>query len=175
MAIALTPVFAVLIALSAAVAQQPASPSLQPRSKSPADERPVVVLLNHAASVLPEDASGLYRFGDKEGTLGEGIQIDEQFGDVTGYLTTRTSEGGGKGTLVGYFFTRIEGGGGELNFTTKAVHGVWYSFEGKVVRGPGMSRAQDGFYLLDGTLIAHDDTRQTTQRQTISLKLTALH
>src|SRR5271170_1908486 len=175
MAIALTPVFAVLIALSAAVAQQPASPSLQPRSKSPADERPVVVLLNHAASVLPDDASGLYRFGDKEGMLAEGVQIDEQFGDVTGYLTTKASSDGGKGTLVGYFFSRVEGGGGDLNFTTKAVHGVWYSFEGKVVRGQGLSRAQDGFYLLEGVLIDHDDAGQTTQRQTISLKLTAQH
>ena len=175
MALALTPVFALLLALLGASPQQSASPSLQPRSKSPADERPVVVLLNHAVSVLPEDASGLYRFGDKEGMLGEGIQIDEQFGDVTGYLTTKASEGEGKGTLVGYFLSRVEGGGGELNFTTKAVHGVWYSFEGKVVRGRGLSRAQDGFYLLEGALVAHDDTRQTTQRQPISLKLTALH
>jgi len=175
MDIALAPVLALLVALSGGAPQQSASPSLQPRSTSPADERPVVVVLNHAASVLPDDASGLYRFGDKEGMLGEGIEIDEQFGDVTGYLTTKASSEGGKGGLVGYFLSRIAGGGGELNFTTKAVHGVWYSFEGKVVRGPGLNRAQDGFYLLDGTLITHDDTQQSTQRRTISLKLTAQH
>src|SRR5271163_3501243 len=175
MAITLAPVLALLVAFLGAAPQQSASPSLQPRTKSPADERPMVVVLNHAASVLPDDASGLYRFGDKEGMLGEGIEIDEQFGDVTGYLTTKASSEGGKGGLVGYFLSRIAGGGGELNFTTKAVHGVWYSFEGKVVRGRGLSRAQDGFYLLEGVLIAHDDARQTTQRQTISLKLTALH
>jgi len=174
MAIGLAPVLVFLAALSGAAPQQPASPSLQPRPKSAPDERPVVVLLNDAASILPEDASGLYRFGDKVSMLGEGIQIDEQFGDVTGYLTTKSAAEGGK-TLVGYFFSRVEGGGGELNFTTKAVHGVWYSFEGKVVRGPGLSRAQDGFYLLEGVLIDHDDAGQTTQRQTISLKLTAQH
>jgi hypothetical protein len=51
------------------------------------------------------------------------------------------------------------------------VHGIWYSFDGQVIRGAESNRAADGFYLLDGTLIAHDEATKATQRRTISLKL----
>lgn len=160
-------------------AQQSAPPGLQQRPNNPTDDHPAVVVRNHAKSVLPEDASGLYRFESSDtgkGTnFGEGIQINEQFGDVTGYLTTKASPDGGKATLQSYFFNHIEGGGGEFSFTTKAIHGIWYSFEGKLERGPAASRSEDGYYLLDGPLITHDDLRHTTQQRTISLKLTAMH
>ncbi len=164
-----------LLAALLAGSPQQGPPLLQPRTGSPADEHPTVVLRNHATRVLPEDASGLYRFGNQEAIIAEGVQIDEQFGDVTGYLTIKSSSDKGKSPIVAYFFSRVEGGDGDFSFTTKAVHGLSYSFEGKIVRGPGASRAQDGFYLMTGELLAHDDTRQTSQRRTISLKLAAQH
>jgi hypothetical protein len=175
MAMTLAPAIVLLAAVAGGFSQQAASPSLQSRPTAPPDERPVVVLQNHAKSLMPEDASGFYPFGDRGGTLGEGIEIDQQFGDVTGYLIAKATAVAEKGTLVGYFFSRIEGGEGDLSFTTKPVHGIWYSFTGKLIQGPGISRAQEGLYLLDGTLIAHDDALKTTQRQTINLKLAAVH
>ena len=168
--------FVLFAALSSGAAQQPASPSLQARPANPSEERPTVVVRNHATSVLPDDGSGLYRFEDsgagKGSNFGEGVELDEQFGDVTGYLTVKAQ--GGKVPLQAYFLNHIEGGGGDLSFTTKAVHGLSYSFEGKLVRGQGLTRAQDGFYVMQGELITHDESGQT-QRRTISLKLTALH
>jgi hypothetical protein len=169
----------VFLTASLTVSAQQMPPGLQSRRANPTEERPTVVLRNNARSVLPEDASGLYRFDDSDtrkiSNLGEGVQIDEQFGDVTGYLTIKGPQEHAKPALQSYFFSKIEGGGGDFNFTTKAIHGAWYSFEGKIVRGPGLSRADDAFYVLDGTLIAHDDTRQTSQRRTITLKLVAMH
>jgi hypothetical protein len=162
--------------LALAMLQQP---GLQPRSSNSPDDHPVVVVRNQAKSVMPEDASGLYRFDNsdtrKGSNFGEGIEIDEQFDEVTGYLTIKASPDGGKPSMQSYFLARVEGGGGELKFTTKPVHGIWYSFAGTLVRGPGATRANDGYYLLSGTLTMHDDTRQTTQQRTISLKQTALH
>ena len=176
---ALTQTLALMIALTGqgTVQQTAPPPGLQQRPASPSEERPRVVVRNHAKSVLPEDASGLYRFGDPDAGRGtnfrEGVQINEQFGDVTGYLTIKS--GSGKPAFASYFFSRIEGGDGELSFTTKAVHGIWYSFEGKILRGPAATPADNGYYLLTGSLSTHDDTRQTTQQRTVTLKQTAVH
>jgi hypothetical protein len=163
-----------MISLSIGGAQQAEPPKLQSRSASQPDDRAAIVLRNHAKSVLPQEASGLYRFGDTAATIGEGIEIDEQFGDISGYLTIKAKPDHGKPSLQSYFFNRVEGGGGDLAFITKPVHGAWYSFEGKILRGSGLSRAEDGFFLMQGDLIAHDDGSKTTQRRTISLKQTGL-
>jgi hypothetical protein len=172
------PIALLLIAALSSVAQEasPPSPGLQPRSNNPSEDRPVVVLKNNAKRVLPDDASGLYLFeepGVGKGTnFGEGIQLNEQFGDVTGYLTAKAAAEHNK--IASYFLNRIEGGGGELSFTTKAVHGVWYSFDGKVVRGGGATPSDSGYYMLDGALITHDDLKHTTQQRAVNLNRTGM-
>jgi hypothetical protein len=164
-----------LTALLVGSAQQSsAPPGLQPRPSTEQDDHPTVVLRNNAKSVLPENGTGYYRFEEtgvgRGAELGEGVQLTEQFGDVTGYLTLKASPDGGKPTLQSYFFNHIEGGGGDFSFTTKAVHGLWYSFEGKIERGPSDTPALEGYYQLTGTLITHNDTKGTTQQRKISLK-----
>jgi hypothetical protein len=42
--------------------------------------------------------------------------------------------------------------GHDLSFTTRQLHGVWYEFIGKFARGTGKTKADDGYYVLRGTL-----------------------
>jgi hypothetical protein len=48
---------------------------------------------------------------------------------------------------------------------------VWFSFEGTIVRGNAPSRAQQGYYLLEGRLVLHDVTSQTQQARNVSLPM----
>lgn len=165
-----------LAAMLAFGAQQPESPGLQHRPAGAPADQTVKVTLEGGKTVLPEDAFGLYRYADRQGEFGEGLQINQQFGEVSGYFSVSAGSKG-QGKLLTYFLSEVEGGNaeGHFRFTTRQVHGIWYTFDGKVFRGAASDAAQDGYYMMDGTLATHDDVQKTTQNKTISLKLTAMH
>jgi hypothetical protein len=176
MTINFVPGIALAMAFFGASVQQPDSPGLQHRpAGSPADQS-VKVVLEGGKTVLPEDAFGLYRYADREGEFGEGLQINQQFGEVSGYFSV-SAGAKSHGKLITYFLSEVEGGAseGHFNFSTRQIHGVWYSFDGKVFRGPGMNASQDSYYLMNGNLVMHDDVQKTTQNKSVSLKLTAQH
>ncbi len=168
----MTMIFAPTLALGVALlgggVQQSENPGLQHRPAGAPEDHSVKVVLEGGKSVLPEEAFGLYRYADREGEFGEGLQINQQFGEISGYFSVSA---GSKdhGKLLTYFLSEVQGGttsgDGHFSFTTRQVHGIWYSFDGKVSRGPGLNAAQDGFYLLDGTLTTHDDVKKTTQNK----------
>jgi hypothetical protein len=165
---------ALLAALLALSQQQPASPGLQHRAGGAPDDEPVTVVHEPGKNILPDDAFGLYRFNDREGPFGEGLQINYQFDQISGYFSVSAGSNT-HGKVLTYFLSRVTGGDGHLTWETRQVHGTWYSFEGRAARGPGLTRAQDGFYLMDGTLTAHDDVQKTTQNRTVTFKLVAMH
>ena len=175
---------ALWIAMLIPVAGQPGSaqpapgqsdPGLQHRpSGDPEGQHVTVVHEAGDKTVLPSDAYGLYRFSDHPNAFGEGLQINEQFGDVSGYLTI-TDGKGSHAKFSSYFLSQVTGGNSHFAFTTRAGHGVSYSFDGHVQRGPGMAPAQDGYYVLNGTLIAHDQAGNATQTRTVTFSLTAQH
>lgn len=176
MTTALLPAAILLAAfLNGSAPQQASPPGLQQRSPATSEEQ-VKVIREGGKAVLPDDASGLYRFdtskSGRTGNFGEGVQIDQQFDEITGYLTLAPDNG--HGNFNTYFLNEVRGGSGHLAFTTHAVHGIWYSFDGHLVRGLGQSRAEDGYWVMDGVLTLHD-AGQTTHDRTISLKLTAQH
>jgi hypothetical protein len=176
MTTAFAPVLALTIAMLGAVGQQSEDPGLQHRPAGAPADQTVKVTLEGGKTVLPQDAFGLYRCADRQGEFGEGLQINEQFGEVTGYYSV-SAGAKSHGRLLTYFLSEVTGGNaeGHFTFTTRQVHGVWYSFDGKVFRGTAASPAADGYYLMDGTLTAHDDVAKTNQNSRISLKLTAMH
>lgn len=161
--------------LTALLALQAGSPSLQQRPKGDPADQTVKVILEGGKTVLPEDAYGLYRFPDKNSgkgsNFGEGVQINEQFGEVTGYVTIA----GGKNKMSSYFLSEVKGGNGHFSFETRQVHGLWYSFEGHVEHGSGSASSDDGFYVMTGVLTSHDETAKTTQDRAVTLNLTGQH
>lgn len=105
----------------------------------------------HHPSTLPKDVSGAYAF-DHEG---ESIEIDIDRGKLGGYITRLGDEETDRNTPLTYFFDHTELDGDQLRFETKMLHGVWYSFQGTVVRGPGQQRTDEGYYVLQGDLQTH--------------------
>lgn len=150
----------------ALLAQSTSKPTLHHRGDPDTMDRPIVVKQGGINSLIPEDASGEYMLGHP----GEVVQITMQFGDLSGYISRQGDGESDSGTPLAFFFDKTTMQGQELTFTTRQIHGVWYSFQGTITRGPGKTREEDGYYLLAGDLIEHDSIRKTEQRRSVSLK-----
>lgn len=115
-------------------------------------------------SLLPADVSGTYALG-----AGGTIDLELQPDSLGGYISRLGDQESDAGEPLTFFFAVGRLSGQRLAFSTRQVHGVWFSFDGTIVRGPAQDRAQPGFYLLQGKLVMHDATRQTEQARMVSL------
>ncbi|MEO5935901.1 MAG: hypothetical protein ABIP81_01675, partial [Terriglobales bacterium] len=94
-------------------------------------------------------------------------------GKVSGFVSRFGDLESDKGAFLDHFFTQGASAGSELSFTTRTVHGVWFEFTGKVERGSGKLKAEEGFYIIRGTLKRnHIDANKktTTQSRDVILK-----
>jgi hypothetical protein len=117
-------------------------------------------------TILPLEASGEYSLG-----AGGTVEVDLQPDRLSGYITRLGDRESDEGTPLTFFFATSRLSGSRLSFTTRQVHGVWFSFEGTIVRGSARSRDQQGYYLLEGQLVLHDVGTQTQQARMVSLPL----
>ena len=104
-----------------------------------------------AGQAFPVEAEGEYRWREPD----EVIELYFENGALRGYLTRRSERGKADSAPMTFAFAEASAAGGTLSFTTRHIHGDWYSFKGRVVRGPVTSRSLDGYYLLRGTLATH--------------------
>lgn len=118
-------------------------------------------------TTLPLEASGQYLLGQS----GEGVQIDLERNRLDGYISRLGDRMSDQGTPLTFFFANSSLNGQQLSFTTRRIHGVWFSFSGTIVRGNVPTRAQDGYYRLEGKMVLHDDVAQTVQTREVSLPL----
>jgi hypothetical protein len=96
-----------------------------------------------------DDYSGMYTFLRE----GEFVQITvEDPGHVAGFVSRYGDTESDQGAFLDHFFKFGKLDGHDLSFTTETVHGTWFEFEGKLDRGPAKTRAQEGYYVLKGTL-----------------------
>lgn len=159
-----------LIWASAAVAQTATEPALQHRG-SGSGQNSVTVQPNmpsgkqHGTSTLPESASGEYML-DETGSV---VQITIEKGVLDGYISKLTEQ---QTSALTYFFDRTTIHGNHLTFITKEIHGIWFSFDGTIVRDDGQSMQQNGFYRLKGTWVTHDEVAKAQSTSTVSLKST---
>jgi hypothetical protein len=100
---------------------------------------------------LLADASGPYAFDHNN----ESIEIDIHHGRLKGYIARLGDAETDKGTPLTYFFDRTSIRGDRLSFATRVVHGVWYSFDGTILRGDAKEREDEGYYVLTGKLQVH--------------------
>jgi hypothetical protein len=103
---------------------------------------------NAAVSTPAEDISGMYSFLKE----GEFIQINLEKTGMSGYISRLGDSESDRGIFLDQFFDKAQIQGHELSFITKPLHSVWYEFQGKFERGTGKSKADDGYYVLRGTL-----------------------
>lgn len=153
--------FALMGMAPALSAQQSATPGLQQRSSANDEDMPPPMVppgsTGSQISTLPDDVSGPYAFDRRD----ESIEIDIVHNDKTGkdqlsgYISRRGDEQTDSNTPLTYFFDTTSIDGSEIEFSTRVVHGIWYSFRGTIFRGDGQTRADTGYYALHGTLNVH--------------------
>jgi hypothetical protein len=96
-----------------------------------------------------EDYSGMYSFQRE----GEFVQLTvEDAGHVTGFVSRFGDTDSDRGAFLDQFFKQGKLEGTRLSFTTDTVHGVWYDFKGTIERGDGKTLANEGYYIMKGTL-----------------------
>jgi hypothetical protein len=105
--------------------------------------------------------SGMYSFRKD----GEFVQITvEEEGKVTGFISRYGEEEIDNANFLDHFFRSGQLEGSKLDFTTDAVHGVWFDFKGAVERGDGKNPGDESYYLLKGTLT--DNVTDATKKVT---------
>jgi hypothetical protein len=99
------------------------------------------------------------------------VDVELEPDRLSGYITRLGDRESDQGTPLTFFFATSRLSAQQLAFTTRQIHGVWFSFEGTIVRGSGRSRDQQGYYLLEGRLVLHDVDNRTEQARMVSLPL----
>lgn len=111
-----------------------------------------------------DDYSGMYGFLKE----GEFVQITiEEKGAVSGFISRYGDSPSDKGAFLDQFFKSGKIDGKNITFTTENVHGIWFSFDGTLDRGTAGNPADEGYYILRGTLtrFSTDAAKKTTSQQ----------
>jgi hypothetical protein len=103
---------------------------------------------NSVVSTPAEDISGMYSFLKE----GEFVQINLEKTGVSGYISRMGDSDSDRGVFLDQFFEKAAIQDHDVSFTTKPLHNIWYEFKGKFARGPAKTKADDGYYVLRGTL-----------------------
>jgi hypothetical protein len=159
-------VLALLAAAPLSAQIQTRDPVLHRRGYNQVDDDLDMGTRSSGRTMLPLEASGTYSLGS-----GGRIDVELQPDRLSGFITRLGDRESDEGTPLTFFFATSRLAGQQLAFTTRQVHGVWFSFEGTIVRGPARSRDQQGYYLLEGRLVMHDAASQTEQVRMVSLPL----
>ena len=129
-----------------------------------------VKLGRHGKAAPAEDISGMYSFLRE----GEFVQINVEENGVSGYISRMGDLDSDKGAFLDQFFDKASIEGHDVFFNTKPLHGVTFEFKGRFERGAAKSKAEDGYYILRGTLtelITGGDNKSTSRSRQVTFKL----
>jgi hypothetical protein len=124
---------------------------------------PIVSATPQAVPPSADDYSGMYTFL-REGEFLQ-VTIEEQ-SKVSGFISRFGDSETDKNEFLDQFFESGKLDSGHLTFTTKNVHGTWFTFDGTVERGVGKKPEEEGYYVIRGTLNrfrSDADKKNTTQ------------
>ncbi len=97
------------------------------------------------------DISGMYTFLKE----GEFVQLTLDDGQLSGFISRFGDSETDKGEFIDQFFDKASVQGTHLMFKTKAVHAVWYEFDGIVTTAAGKKKGEEGYRVLNGKLTMH--------------------
>jgi hypothetical protein len=124
---------------------------------------PLLPAAPQSASPATDDYSGMYTFLRD----GEFIQVTvEEAGKVSGFISRFGDSETDKNQFLDQFFESGKLDSNQLSFTTKNVHGSWFTFDGTLGRGAGKRPDEEGYYVIRGTLKRFQsdaDKKNTTQ------------
>ena len=118
--------------------------------------------VSQGTAALDENYSGLYSFLKD----GEFVQITIEEKGVSGFISRYADSETDQNTFLAQFFKSGSFEAKKLSFTTEAVHGVWFTFDGAVDRGPAKKADDEGYYLMRGKLtrFSTDGEKNTTSQ-----------
>ena len=122
------------------------------------------------ATAPAEDISGMYTFLRE----GEFVQINMEENGVSGYISRQGDLESDRGAFLDQFFDKASVEGHDVFFNTKPLHGVTFQFKGRFERGTAKTKAQDGYYVLRGTLtelITSAEKKTTSRSREVTFKL----
>jgi hypothetical protein len=115
------------------------------------------------------DFSGTYTFLRE----GEDLQINVQNGKLDGFASRYGDTETDRSVLLQHFFEKSSVAGDEVSFTTDKIHGVWFEFKGKVRRGNAKTAAEEGYYVLEGTITRYEtgaDKKPSAQSRAVQFR-----
>ncbi|HEX3738277.1 MAG TPA: hypothetical protein VHV29_01005 [Terriglobales bacterium] len=125
---------------------------------------PLLAAAPQSVPPATDDYSGMYTFLRE----GEFIQVTiEEEGKVSGFISRFGDSDADKNEFLDQFFESGKLDSGHLTFTTKKVHGSWFTFDGTMARGAAKKPEDEGYYEIRGTLIRFQtdaDKKDTTQQ-----------
>ncbi|MCU1286512.1 MAG: hypothetical protein JWO13_2862 [Acidobacteriales bacterium] len=107
-----------------------------------------------ATTTAAEDISGMYSF-ERDG---EFIQVTIEPAEamkpatVSGFISRYGDDDNDRGVFLDHFISKGSLDKQDIAFVTKPVHAVFYEFSGTVNRGPVKTHAEEGYFVLKGTL-----------------------
>ncbi|MGH9517812.1 MAG: hypothetical protein ACRD3P_19265 [Terriglobales bacterium] len=125
---------------------------------------PMVCAVPQSTVPATDDYSGMYTFLRE----GEFIQVTvEEEERVTGFISRFGDSDADKNEFLDQFFESGKLDSNHLTFTTKNVHGSWFTFDGRLGRGAGKKPEDEGYYVIRGMLTRFQtdaDKKNTTQQ-----------
>jgi hypothetical protein len=124
---------------------------------------PLLSATPQTASPATDDYSGMYSFLRE----GEFVQVTvEEKGNVSGFISRFGDSESDKNEFLDQFFESGKLESNHLSFTTKSVHGTWFTFDGTVARVVGKRPNEEGYYVIRGTLnrFKTDADKKTTSQ-----------
>jgi len=115
------------------------------------------------------DISGMYSFLHE----GESLQLNLDHGKLSGWVSSFGFLDSDKDILLDRFFEKASLQGNRVYFLSRHIHGCWVEFNGKVDRGEGRLRGQEGYYVLVGTLTQYTsdaDVKVSARQREVILK-----
>jgi len=115
------------------------------------------------------DISGLYSFLHE----GESLQLNLDHGKLSGWVSSFGFLDSDKDILLDRFFEKASLQGTRVYFLSRRIHGCWVEFSGRVDRGEGRLRGQEGYYVLVGTLTQYTsdaDVKVSARQREVMLK-----
>jgi len=117
------------------------------------------------------DISGLYSFLHE----GESLQLNLDHGKLSGWVSSFGFLDSDKDILLDRFFEKASLQGTRVYFLSRRIHGCWVEFSGRIDRGEGRLRGQEGYYVLVGTLTQYTsdaDVKVSARQREVMLKST---
>ncbi len=109
---------------------------------------PLLSAAPQSAPPATDDYSGMYTFLRE----GEFIQVTVEEGKVSGFISRFGDSASDKNEFLDQFFESGKLDSSHLTFTTKNVHGTWFTFDGTLGRGAGRKPEEEGYYVIRGIL-----------------------